>query len=290
MLVLRAQDDADRGVGGVGVLIDPDGDGAGEGPTEGVGVGQARLGGGDEHVSVVSAARPVGGRPHGHPGVGEDVGDGAGQPGGVRAVVDVDGDGDDLGRDGVGGRAGLGLGGRLLLLGEARIGDRQHARPDHEADHRHNGHNREGAADDGGLAVLEPPSVGGTGVCGAAHGVRVVERPAFVLCSGGRGRDTSPPARRRRRPAALQGPRTGSRRSARAGTAPRAEGRGLADNRAAHRRDAVVHQVQLMNRRVRIVIISWRAGIARSDTIHPPPLVRWTGTTRNARCPRSPSA
>ena len=57
---------------------------------EGVGVGQARLGGGDEHVSVVSAARPVGGRLHGHSGVGEDVGDGAGQAGGVRAVVDVD--------------------------------------------------------------------------------------------------------------------------------------------------------------------------------------------------------
>lgn len=28
VLVLRAEDDADRGVGGVGVLVDPDGDGA----------------------------------------------------------------------------------------------------------------------------------------------------------------------------------------------------------------------------------------------------------------------
>ena len=113
----------------------------------------------------------------------------AGQTGGVRAVVDVDGDGDDLGCDGVGGRAGLGLGGRLLLLGEARIGDRQHARPDHEADHRHNGHNREGATDDGGLAVLKPPSVGGTGVCGAAHGVQGSRAP-WVGVAGPRRRSS----------------------------------------------------------------------------------------------------
>ena len=65
-----------------------------EDPAESVGVGQARLGGGDEHVPLVGAARPVGGRPHGHSGVGEHVGDGAGQASGVRAVVDVDGDGD----------------------------------------------------------------------------------------------------------------------------------------------------------------------------------------------------
>ena len=169
VLEVVAEHDAHGGVGGVLRLIDLDDDGAREHLGQGVGVGQPRLRGGQLDLAVVLALGPVRGVGDREPGVAQQVGDPGGQPGLVRAVVDVDGDGGHIGRLGVRRQAGL-CDLLLVVLGGGEVGvvgDREYVEPHQKADDHQKCQERDHSTDHGGLTVLEPTAVLGAGVCGA---------------------------------------------------------------------------------------------------------------------------